>query len=1150
MSGRRPRAIWWGRLIAVVIVAALAVFLFTTGLGEAAQFAAVLSLLVAVAALVAPYLLPNGKAVTPSVASGGGDLAESMPPVRSAYLEQVRQIAPPVLHGRASEMNELYAFCGDSAQASYVWWRAPAWSGKSALMSWFVLNPPPGARVVSFFVTARYAGQDNRGAFTDVVMEQLAELLGQPMPAYLTEATRESHLLRMLTEAARQCGRLVLVVDGLDEDRGVVAGVDAHSIAALLPSRPPDGLRVIVAGRLDPPLPADVPSDHPLRDPAIVRTLGGSQWATVAAEDMRRELRRLLHGAAALRDLLGMVAAAGGGLSAHDLADLTGLPTFEVTGNLQTVSGRTFTSRASGWQPGTAPPVYVLGHEELQKIALEDLGDHLAGYRERLRDWAASYLGRGWPEETPEYLLRGYFRMLHATHDIPGMIALATDRQRQDRMLDISGGDTAAVTEITETQDAILARDAPDLVALARLATCRKRLELRNVNIPLRLPGLWARLGHPTRGLALANGLRPGSRSGYLAYLAKAIAATGDLDRAEEVARTIPGAEDISLHNRATAFIDIAAAAARRGDLGRVATLTAEAESALRAISKEFSIYCRPLQIMLLEAVATTGHPDLVEARMRDFTAELSGHWTVDEKRAVVRALAATGDLDRAEEFARAQGVPSLYGALADLTEAAVAVGDHDRARRLAGETEIGARAVTDPAGRADALVAAVRAAAVAGILGLQPGLAEETSRAINAAVAAAPDRYEPQEPSMHLIAAVAAVGDLAQAETLAQAFPYEPWQRAVNADRISGLAHVMHLSYYGGFALDWLVKAVARGGGLEYAAKLADTASSTVSRGRLFLVLAELASDTGDTRQAGALLDEAEAVMGGSEDLISLALVAAGASDKKRAHRLALAAEAAAYAVTSPDQEAVTLACLAEAMASSGDVQRARLLAGKAAALAREISDPAKRRHTLIRALAAMGDLTSAETLLRTEPGVFADAESTARLAVAAGRAADISHARALIQAAAEASTGTYQAEAIYTILIPAAAVTDPAWAQTLARRVQSACRGTPEPLRRVYLLTALVDAVADMGDFAWAQNLVREAEAAAADTPEPHKYALLGLAQARLAPPEHARTLIARVLTETDLSTVIGVLAKVQPAAATAIADDYLRATTVSSG
>ena len=77
----------------------------------------------------------------------------------------------------------------------------------------------------------------------------------------------------MLTQAAEKCQRLVLVVDGLDEDRGVTTGPDAYSIAALLPARPPAGLRVIVAGRPDPPVPADVPDDHPLRDPGIVRVL-------------------------------------------------------------------------------------------------------------------------------------------------------------------------------------------------------------------------------------------------------------------------------------------------------------------------------------------------------------------------------------------------------------------------------------------------------------------------------------------------------------------------------------------------------------------------------------------------------------------------------------------------------------------------------------------------------------------------------------------------------------------------------------------------------------------------------------------------------------------------------------------------------------
>jgi len=45
----------------------------------------------------------------------------------------------------------------------------------------------------------------------------------------------------MLAQAAAACkdagGRLVLVVDGLDEDRSMTTGPDAHSIAGLLPAR-------------------------------------------------------------------------------------------------------------------------------------------------------------------------------------------------------------------------------------------------------------------------------------------------------------------------------------------------------------------------------------------------------------------------------------------------------------------------------------------------------------------------------------------------------------------------------------------------------------------------------------------------------------------------------------------------------------------------------------------------------------------------------------------------------------------------------------------------------------------------------------------------------------------------------------------------
>jgi hypothetical protein len=192
---------------------------------------------------------------------------------RPAYLAQVRQIAPPALVGRGAELEELARFCLDGQGGAYVWWQAGPWAGKSALLSTFVLNPPETVcsrvQVVAFFISARLAAQDTRAAFTAVVGEQLAALTGQPVPAVIDESLREAWLLDLLDQAAEGCrqrgARLVLLVDGLDEDRGVTTGPHARSIAALLPGVPPAGMRVIVSGRPNPPVPDDVPDWHPLR---------------------------------------------------------------------------------------------------------------------------------------------------------------------------------------------------------------------------------------------------------------------------------------------------------------------------------------------------------------------------------------------------------------------------------------------------------------------------------------------------------------------------------------------------------------------------------------------------------------------------------------------------------------------------------------------------------------------------------------------------------------------------------------------------------------------------------------------------------------------------------------------------------------------
>ncbi|NUT92415.1 MAG: hypothetical protein HOY78_10325 [Saccharothrix sp.] len=242
-----------------------------------------------------------------------GDLhVNAQPPARSHYLAQVAGIAPDALVDRDRELADLADFCtSPTTNGRYRYLRADAWSGKTALLQWFVLHPPPDVVVVSFFITVRLPGQHDRRAFVDTVLEQLAALQGEPPPQLLAEATREAHLLSLLARAARdrqdRGEHLVLVVDGLDEDLGVHGGPDAHSVAALLPVTPPPGLRLIVSGRPHPPVPFDVPDRHPLRDPATDWPLTPSPRAQVLRDVMTRDLKRLLSGTPVEQDILGFL---------------------------------------------------------------------------------------------------------------------------------------------------------------------------------------------------------------------------------------------------------------------------------------------------------------------------------------------------------------------------------------------------------------------------------------------------------------------------------------------------------------------------------------------------------------------------------------------------------------------------------------------------------------------------------------------------------------------------------------------------------------------------------------------------------------------------------------------------------------------------
>jgi hypothetical protein len=112
-------------------------------------------------------------------------------------------------------------------------------------------------------------------------------------------------------------------------------------------------------------------------------------------------------------------------------------------------------------------------------------------------------------------------------------------------MLDITSGDTAALTEITDVQDLLLRLGEPDLSALGRLNVHRSRIADLNAHAPSILPVVWAMIGYPDRGEALAQAIiSPDRRTRALADLVRAAAGAGDLDRATASARSIPDPDE------------------------------------------------------------------------------------------------------------------------------------------------------------------------------------------------------------------------------------------------------------------------------------------------------------------------------------------------------------------------------------------------------------------------------------------------------------------------------------------------------------------------------------------------------------------------------------------------------------------------------
>ncbi|WP_147455101.1 hypothetical protein [Saccharothrix australiensis] len=513
----------------------------------------------------------------------------------------------------------------------------------------------------------------------------------------------------------------MLVVDGLDEDRGLDGSPDAHSIAALLPRH---GVRVVVAGRPDPGLPDDVPVDHPLRTRARVERLSPSPEAIAVRDAMTRDLKRLLRGTQLQQDLLGFVTAAGGGLSAHDLVELTGASSWQVEDELRSTVGRSFTHR-----PGD-PPVHLLAHEQLHVLAVEMLGSRLRPYHERLHDWASTYRLRGWPPDTPRYLLQGHAATLAATGDRQRLLEHVTDPRRHEVAYTVLGHHQGSLGEIEVAQAVFLDGEDPDLPALARLAVHRNSLQESGAWIPERLP--------------------------------EAQAVVGRRERSEELIMLI---SDPVVRTRA--LVGTATALHRAGDAGHAAGLLDKAEALISAFNQYWGEW---LHRELADAAAKIQDHD----RVRRVVGNLSN--AVDKAHvyaSVTQVALSVSDREHAEQwyheaeraFASRPERPTFFGkadakenalVYATMAAAAASLGHRQRAAELADMA-------TDPDKTYELRT---REAVAAVVTKLGQGGFIDTALAFAAARA---DDEEREDALSHITWALAGDGKLDEAEALAR---------------------------------------------------------------------------------------------------------------------------------------------------------------------------------------------------------------------------------------------------------------------------------------------------------------------------------------------------------------------------------------------
>lgn len=365
-----------------------------------------------------------------------------------------------VFVGQETVIERIVDFAAQQ-KPGYLLIEAEAGHGKSALIARVVAQHQHGdwARperpTLLYFFIRQSKSDDTPLRFLQAINSQLLKHLHVEggVPADVDELrTQFSELWSSAVAQAYQEHPLLLLVDGLDESSETEQG----SVATVLPASLSDYVHVVVTSRPNPEPQRQVDSPHPFRQAArlSLQTFGVDEvtallneygWRGEDSTDLALRIHTLSKGVPLIARfvsqdvaekgeeilaqleknppedvqayyrqqfdaldqqtrsdltwrILGIFTQSAGGISVVELAELLEQPTHRIRKALQPIQR------------------YLLGRERVEIMDVElrrvlEKAFHpkeLATYQEQLLVWGDRYKGDGWPQETPEYVLRHY----------------------------------------------------------------------------------------------------------------------------------------------------------------------------------------------------------------------------------------------------------------------------------------------------------------------------------------------------------------------------------------------------------------------------------------------------------------------------------------------------------------------------------------------------------------------------------------------------------------------------------------------------------------------------------------------------------------------------------------------------------------------